>query len=198
MNGRSPILFGMENAKHKIFSFYKSNRRMPTYAELGRLLGFSSKNAVYKVVQKLKQEKVLGQDSSGRLIPEKLFGEIRVLGLVEAGFPSPAEEELADTITLDEWLIENKEATYMLKVKGESMRDAGVMPGDLVVVERTLKYKVGDIVIAEVDGKWTMKYLRREKNGRFYLEAANPDYADIHPSESLKVAAVVKGVVRKY
>ena len=171
---------------------------MPTYAELGRLLGFSSKNAVYKIVQKLKQEKVLSQDSSGRLIPEKLFGEIRVLGLVEAGFPSPAEEELADTITLDEWLIENKEATYMLKVKGESMRDAGVMPGDLVVVERTEKYKVGDIVIAEVDGKWTMKYLRREKNGRFYLEAANPDYADIHPSESLKVAAVVKGVVRKY
>lgn len=171
---------------------------MPTYAELGRLLGFSSKNAVYKIVQKLKREKVLSQDSSGRLIPEKLFGEIRLLGLVEAGFPSPAEEELADTITLDEWLIENKEATYMLKVKGESMRDAGVMPGDLVVVERTLKYKVGDIVIAEVDGKWTMKYLRREKNGRFYLEAANPDYKDIHPSESLKVAAVVKGVVRKY
>jgi repressor LexA len=171
---------------------------MPTYSELGRLLGFSSKNAVYKIVQKLKEQKVLSQDSSGRLIPEKLFGELRVLGLVEAGFPSPAEEELADTITLDEWLIENKEATYMLKVKGESMRDAGVMPGDLVVVERTLKYKVGDIVIAEVDGKWTMKYLRREKNGRFYLEAANPDYEDIHPSESLKVAAVVKGVVRKY
>jgi SOS regulatory protein LexA len=188
----------MEKAKNKIAKFYSSNRRMPTYAELAKLVGYRSKNSVYKLVQKLKKEGFIGQDVSGKILPENLFGEIKLLGLVEAGFPTPAEEELADTITLDEWLVPNKEASYMLKVKGESMRDAGIMPGDLVLVERTDKYKVGDIVIAEIDNKWTMKYLRKEKGGRFYLEAANSDYKDIYPEESLKVAAVVRGVVRKY
>ena len=171
---------------------------MPTFQEIAKLASYKSKNSVYKLVQKLKKEGAISQDKSGRLIPEKLFGEIRLLGLVEAGFPTPAEEELVDTITLDEWLIDNREATYMLKVKGDSMRDAGIVPGDLVLVERTDKYRVGNIVIADVDGKWTMKYLRKENGGRFYLEAANPDYKDIYPKESLSIAAVVKGVVRKY
>lgn len=171
---------------------------MPTYAELGKMLGYRSKNAVYKLVQKLKKDGLVSQDKNGRLLPNNIFGELKLLGLVEAGFPTPAEEELADTITLDEWLIENREATYMLKVKGESMKDAGIMPGDMVLVERTDKYKVGDIVVAEVDGKWTMKYLRKESGGRYYLEAANEEYKDIYPKESLQIAAVVKGVVRKY
>ena len=83
-----------------------------------------------------------------------------LLGIVEAGFPS-AEEELIDTMSLDEYLIENKEASYILRVKGDSMIDAGIREGDLVIVERTNAPRVGDIVIAEVDGEWTMKYLRK-------------------------------------
>ena len=187
-----------EKRIQKLGSFYKDNKRMPSFSELGRLLGLRSKNAVYKLVQELKKQGLVGQDKTGRLIPQNLFGEIKILGLVEAGFPSPAEEELADTITIDEWLIDNKEASYMLKVKGDSMRDAGIMPGDLVLAERTSKYKPGDIVIAELDSKWTMKYLRKDKRGKFYLEPANPDYVNIYPRESLRVGAVVKGVVRKY
>jgi SOS regulatory protein LexA len=184
--------------RKKLIDFYRNNKRMPSYSEMAVLFGFNSKNSVYKLVKKMKREGIIEQDGKGKLIPSKLFGELKLLGLVEAGFPSPAEEELADTITLDEWMIENREATYMLKVKGDSMIDAGIVPGDLVVVERTDKYKTGDIVIAELDGKWTMKYLRKDKKGNHYLEAANKDYKDIHPTESLRVAAVVKGVVRKY
>ena len=90
-----------------------------------------------------------------------LNGEVPLLGIVEAGFPSPAEEELIDTMSLDEYLIENKEASYILRVKGDSMIDAGIREGDLVIVERTNAPRVGDIVIAEVDGEWTMKYLRK-------------------------------------
>jgi len=188
----------MENIKQKIINFYKSHKRMPTFAEIAKIVGYKSKNSVYKLVQKLKHEGLISQDKTGRLVPDRLFGDLKLLGLVEAGFPTPAEEELVDTITLDEWLIDNREATYLLKVKGDSMFEAGIMPGDMVIVERTDKYKVGDIVIADVDGKWTMKYLRKENGGRFYLEAANPDYKDIYPKESLSVAAVVRGVVRKY
>jgi repressor LexA len=117
--------------------------------------------------------------------------------MVEAGWPSPAEEELIDTMSLDEYLIENKEATYLLQVKGDSMLDAGIQPGDLVIVERTTTPRVGDIVIAEVDGEWTMKFLRKQ-GSRLYLAPANKKYRPIFPKEALKVVAVVTAVVRKY
>lgn len=170
---------------------------MPSYAEIMDMLGFKSKNAVYKLVNKLVSAGVLDKDSSGRLIPNKLIGEVPVLGLVEAGFPTAAEEELVDTMSLDEYLIENKEATYLLEVKGDSMIDAGIQEGDLVIAERKNEPKDGDIVIAEVDGGWTMKYFRR-KGATVFLEPANKNYKPIYPTQDLKVAAIVKGVVRKY
>ena len=86
-----------------------------------------------------------------------------MLGMVTAGFPSPAEEELVDALSLDDYLIGNRQATFILKVSGDSMRDAGILPDDLVIVDRGLNPKNGDIVIAEVDGEWTMKYLKKNK-----------------------------------
>jgi repressor LexA len=183
--------------KDKILNFYKKHRRMPVYGEIMSLVGFKSKNAVYKLVNKLIAEDIISKDSSGRLIPKKLFGEVPMLGLVEAGFPSAAEEELVDTISLDDYLIENKESSYLLTVKGDSMIDAGIHKGDIVIAERKNEAKVGDIVIAEVDGGWTMKYFKK-KSGVPYLESANKDFKPIYPKEGLKVAAIVKGVIRKY
>ncbi|MDE2041110.1 MAG: LexA family transcriptional regulator [Patescibacteria group bacterium] len=187
----------METYKNKILEFYRQSRRMPSYAEIMAMLGFKSKNAVYKLVNKLIGEGVFDKDSRGRLVPNALFSEVPMLGLVEAGFPTAAEEELVDTMSLDDYLIDNKEATYLLEVKGDSMIDAGIQEGDLVIVERGREPKPGNIVIAEVDGGWTMKYYR-VTNGRAWLEAANPRYGPIHPEQELKVAAIVKGVVRKY
>ncbi len=187
----------MNNYKDKIIRFYKETKRMPSYAEIMKLLGFRSKNAVYKLVNKLVGEGMLDKDSSGRLVPNKLFGEVPLLGLVEAGFPTAAEEELVDTMSIDEYLIEHKEATYMLEVKGDSMIDAGIQEGDLVIAERGREPRIGDIVIAEVDGGWTMKYYRKTA-GKVWLEPANKAYPPIHPEQDLKIAAVVKGVIRKY
>lgn len=187
----------IEKYKKQIVRFYQKNRRMPNYAEVMTLLSFKSKNAVFKLVNKLKEENFLGKDEKGRLIPKKLYGELKVLGQVEAGFPSPAEEELADTMSMDEYLIKNKEATYMLKVSGESMKDAGIMSGDMVLVDRSLTAVEGDIVIAEIDKQWTIKYLRKDKKG-MYLEPANKKFPLIYPKEDLRIAAVVKAVVRKY
>jgi len=183
--------------KNKILNFYKRTKRMPTYTEIMSLVGFKSKNAVYKLINKLIGEGVLDKDDSGRLIPNRLVGEIPMLGLVEAGFPTVAEETVLDTISIDEYLISDKDKTYMLEVKGDSMIDAGIQEGDLVIVERKSDPKVGDIVIAEVDGGWTMKYFRK-KGIQVYLEPANKKYKNIYPEYDIKIAAVVTGVVRKY
>lgn len=186
-----------DSYKNKIISFYKRTKRMPSYAEIMTLVGFKSKNAVYKLVNKLVGEGVLDKDSSGRLIPNKLVGEVPMLGLVEAGFPTAAEETILDTISIDEYLINDKDKTYLLEVKGDSMIEAGIQEGDLVVAERKSDPKEGDIVIAEVDGGWTMKYFRK-KGTQVYLEPANKNYKPIYPEYDIKIAAIVTGVIRKY
>jgi SOS regulatory protein LexA len=122
-----------------------------------------------------------------------------VLGLVEAGWPSPAEEELLDTITLDEYLIPNHEATFIARVKGDSMMDAGIMPGDQVLVQRGLEPKNGDIVIATLDNQTTIK--RYKKVGKqVILMPENKRYGPIVPQEGqeLVVNGVVVSLIRKY
>ena len=184
--------------KDKVVQFYERHRRMPSYGEMMALLGYKSKAAVHYFVEKLIEAGVVEKDAQGRLIPGYMLGGTRLLGLVEAGFPSAAEEETLDVLNFDEFLVPNKESTYILKVKGDSMIDAGICPGDMVVVERRATYKPGQIVIAMVDNEYTMKYLRQQKNGEYYLEPANANYQNIYPKESFRVEAVVTAVVRKY
>jgi len=180
-----------------IAHFYHQKGRMPSFAEIGELIGLRSKNAVHKLVSKLQQNNVLSKDEKGRLIPGSIALPVRVLGTVEAGFPSPAEEELADTLSLDDLLIQNPAATFMLKVSGDSMSGAGILPGDMVIIDKGQEPKSGDIVIAEVDGEWTMKYLKK-RGENIILIPANPLYKPIRPKKELKIAGVVTAVVRKY
>jgi repressor LexA len=177
--------------------FYAAKGRMPSFSEVGALIGLSSKSSVFKLIEKLEALNLLARDGNGRLLPGHLRNPLRVLGSVEAGFPSPAEEELADTLSLDDLLVKNPQATFLLKVSGESMSGAGIMPGDMVIVDRSITPNSGDIVIAEVDGAWTMKRLTRQ-GAAVVLLAANPDYKPIRPRHELKIAGVVTGVVRKY
>jgi repressor LexA len=186
-----------EHYKEKLAAFYEKHKRLPGYKEIMAFTGFRSKNAVFKLIQKLVDDGLLHKDRSGRLSLGTLGRHVRLLGLIEAGFPSAAEEELLDVMNFDEFLTPNKESSYILRVKGDSMIDAGIREGDMVIAERKANYKVGEIVIAMVDGEYTMKYLRKKGND-YYLEAANDKYPDIHPTESFKVEAVVTGVVRKY
>src|SRR3989338_5216704 len=96
----------LENAIKKIRSFFRKNRRLPSYQEIADLMGFASKNAAFKIAQKLIDAGYLEKDETGRLIPRRLFSPIPTTGVIKAGFPSPAEEELVDLISLDEFLIE--------------------------------------------------------------------------------------------
>lgn len=183
--------------KNKILTFYRKNRRMPGYKEIMSLVGFKSKNAVYKLINKMVDDGVVDKDSNGRLTPMKIFGEVPLLGVVEAGIPTVVDQDNSESLSLDDYLIKNKESTYLLEVKGDSMIDEGIREGDLVVAERRGDPKDGDIVIAEVDGGWTMKYFKKKGNS-VYLKPANKNYSPIYPAYDLKIAAIVKGVIRKY
>ena len=187
----------MEEQAQIIQSFYRHHRRMPSYQEICELFGYRSKNAAAKMVQKLKRYGVLEKDNTGRLIPSFQPTALRLLGYVEAGFPSFVEEQELDTLTLDDWLIKDIDSTYILRVKGNSMIEAAIADGDYVLVERSKAALPGDIVVACLDGEWTLKYLREAK-GQRYLQAANPDYEDMYPTQSLEVEARVVSVVRKY
>jgi repressor LexA len=189
----------MDHRLKQIRQFLDQRGRMPSYAEMAELFGYQSKNAVHYLVHSWKDAGLITADDKGRLLPGAMLHPLRVLGTVEAGFPTPAEEESADTLSLDEWLIGNREASYLLRVSGESMIDAGLRPGDLVILERGRTPKNGDIVVAQLDRDWTMKYY--EKRGRqVVLHPANKKFKDIVPAEGmeLKIAGVVTGSVRKY
>lgn len=181
----------------KIESFYSQNKRMPTYSEMMKLFSFKSKNAVFRIVEKLIEAGLVAKDHLGRLMPTESFGEVPMLGLVTAGLPASVEEELTDTVNLDDMLVGKKELTYMLEVDGDSMIDAHIEKGDMVLVERANQAKDMQIVIAEVDGEFTMKYFRKSGN-KVWLEPANKNYKPIHPEHSLNVIAVLKAVIRKY
>jgi len=122
---------------------------------------------------------------------------LQVNGEVCAGFPSPAEEALCDVISFDEYLLSHRESSFLLSVKGDSMVGAGIIEKDLVIVERGRQPITGDIVLAEVDGNWTMKYFRK-RGKTVTLEAANPKYPPIVPQTELRIAGVITAVVRKY
>lgn len=187
----------IQKAVAKIRKFYYERKRLPSYREVAKLLNFKSVNAAWCVVKKMIEQGYLDKDSRGKLIPQKLGQELKVLGTVEAGFPTLANQEEIDTISLDQYLLTCPEKNYMLKVIGLSMIEAGIAPDDLVIAEKDKEPRNGDVVIAEVDGLWTMKYFQK-RNKDIVLIPANKDYPSIYPKEELKIGGVVVSVIRKY
>ena len=102
---------------------------------------------------------------------------------VEAGFPSPADDHLERGIDLNEELIRNPAATFLVRVKGESMRDAGIHSGDTLIVDKSVTPADRQIVVAMIDGEFTVKRFRKV-NGRIFLEAANDSFSPIEVGEN--------------
>ena len=117
-------------------------------------------------------------------------------GKVPAGFPSPAEDYLETPLDLTEYLIENKAATFMMRVDGDSMKDAGILDGDLLVVDRAAKPVNGSVVVVAVNGEYTVKRLRRGPDC-IWLDPANPRYQPlcVLEGEDLHVFGVVKHAI---
>lgn len=179
----------------KIQTFYKKNKRIPSYSEMLSLFDLSSKNAIYKIVKSLMEENYL-QKINNKLSPTNFFFQVPILGNIKAGFPTGAEEDLS-LLSLDEYLIDKPNSSFLLKVSGDSMEGVGIFEGDLVVIEKTTQARSGKIVLALIDNEWTLKILDKQK-GKSILRAANPKYPDFIPVEELKIFGIVKSVMRKY
>lgn len=187
----------IQTVQRSIAAFFREHRRMPSFAEMVVLLDVKSKSVVNFWINKLIDAGILNKGAKGHLTFATSAFAIPMAGSVRAGFPSPEEEALCDILSMDEYLITKPDASFLLQVQGDSMNGEGIMEGDLVIVERGRQPRIGDVVIAEVDGEWTLKYFKKQ-NGQVYLEAANPKYPIIRPKAELRLGGVVTAVIRKY
>jgi repressor LexA len=177
--------------------YFASNRAMPSFVALAKLVGVSV-STVADAVGKLKSEGFIRASETGRLQPGERFFERMVLGSVQAGQPTPVAEALPEGLLIDEYLVDSPTRTMLLTVKGESMRDAGLLPGDMVVVKRGALPNPGDIVVAMLGGDFTVKELAKDAQGVPFLRARNPDFADIVLADDCEVVGVVVGQFRRY
>jgi DNA polymerase V len=122
-----------------------------------------------------------------------------IKGEVQAGFPSAAEDTCAKRIDLNAVLVSHPAATYLLRARGKSMVDAGIFDGDVLIIDKAIKARHGHIVVAEVDGEFTVKTLFN-RQGRTKLQAANATFPDIQFKEGqeLKVWGVVIHTIKSF
>lgn len=149
------------------------------------------------MVMRLKSEGFLESAPDRRLKPGKRFFERPFAESVRAGLPSAVAESRPETLTIDEHLVPHPSRTVLVTVKGDSMIDAGIHGGDVVVVEKRVSANVGDIVVAIIDNEFTLKRLDREK-GRIVLRPENKAYPIIRPKGDTEIFGVVVGLFRKY
>lgn len=122
-------------------------------------------------------------------------------GSLRAGFPSPAQDYTSDAIDLGKILVRDSETTFYARVEGNSMRDDGIFDGDLVVIDKSLEAKDGDIVAAFIDGEFTLKHFHADvKNGCAWLMPANADFQPIKVTEenNFMVWGVMTFCIRRF
>ena len=190
-----------KDAEHldRLRDYYAENRRIPSFQRLAELLGFASKAASSKLLERLAAagfvERTPDDDA---WIPARRFFERPLASVaVRAGAPDLVEGSAGEPFFVDEYLVRSPSRTAMVPVKGDSMIDAGIHDGDVVVVERGKAARAGDLVIAIVDDEFTLKELGTER-GKFILKPHNKAYPVIRPKAQLEIFGVVTGLVRRY
>jgi DNA polymerase V len=159
----------------------------------------------FLVAYQRKQQLEDAIDISSMMLPalqHKSFNIPLFNSKVPAGFPSPADDHVEKRLDPSEYLIDQADATFFVTIQGESMIEAGLMPGDKAVVDRSKMPVIGDIVLAVVDGDFTIKMLNRQKNGHPRLLPANASgqYQPIEIKEGMQfeVWGVVTGSFRRF
>lgn len=177
----------------------------PSYQELADYLNIKSKYAILKHIDALVAKGYLEKDSSARglrIIDSEYapsgVNEINVplVGRVAAGFPILAQENVERYITIPRAMIKSEGRYFALKIRGDSMINAGIFEDDMVIVNSTNSANNKDIVVALLHDEVTVKRLMREANQTF-LKAENPDYDDIYPEGEWSIQGKVVGLVRE-
>ncbi len=184
-----------------IVSFSEVHGYPPSVREIGQAVGLKSPSTVHFHMKGLESAGVLTR-AAGKTRAMTLTDEqegarrdkIPVVGNVAAGSPILAEECVEEYLTYDTDGLVGEH--FALKVRGESMRDAGILPGDLVIVHQQQSFRNGDIVVALFDNEATVKTYRMEK-GHLWLMPENPDYQPID-GEGCDLLGRVVAVVRRY
>ncbi|MGX5174301.1 transcriptional repressor LexA [Aliikangiella sp. IMCC44653] len=171
----------------------------PTHVELAELIGVSSSKAAadhLKALEKKNVIKIYADKPRGiQIINAANDNELPLIGSVAAGLPIEAVENVEAYITIPEVIKRNK-PTFLLRVRGDSMIDAGILDGDLIAVRKTSTAEVGQIVVARIDDEVTVKTLRRSGNNAV-LEPANESYEPIVlPAEDLAIEGKFVGLIR--
>ncbi|MEI7475273.1 MAG: translesion error-prone DNA polymerase V autoproteolytic subunit [bacterium] len=179
---------------NKIKALYGKNP-LPSYEKICKDIGFRSKNSVWQYFQKLLDAGFIQERDNRFFISHDFLGVPYFECGVRAGFPSPAEDYMENRLSFDEILVKHPVSTISIRVIGDSMVDAGIFEDDIIVVEKGREPVLGDIVVAIVDGEFTVKYYKM-KNGQIFLEPANNNYPNIIPSNEMMIFGVVTGLVR--
>lgn len=181
----------------KLQDYYAEHKVIPSYSVLATLWGISAKSWVSQCVKRFEEAGFLDWTPDKQLKPGERFFERRLANdTVQAGLPNPALSDGYDLVTIDDYLVRVPSKTSLVRVKGDSMIEAGIHEGDLLVVEQQPNANVGEIVVAIVDNEFTVKYLDREK-GQFVLKPANKAYPVIRPKGRLEIFGVMAGLVRR-
>jgi repressor LexA len=176
----------------------------PSLSEMADHLEVKSKNAVAKLLKSLEEGGYIETSGKARGITvlnslreslEKGFIKVPLLGHIQAGSPHYAEEFVEDWVNLPQTLVKGRRDVFLLRVRGDSMINAGIYEGDLVIVKPTREAKNNDIVVALLHDEATVKRFVQIKN-RAYLKAENPDYPNIYPKEEWMIQGKVVGVIR--
>lgn len=122
---------------------------------------------------------------------------LQIRGLIMAGWPSPAEEELSDTLTFEAWLVPHKEASWLVRVSTEAMKNNGIIPGDVAILERGRNPKDGDIVVARANEQTVIRKYAIQNNHPV-LAPASPGFPIILINEQVQLLGVVVTIIRKY
>lgn len=192
----------------KLLSFIiaeiRENSMPPSLSEMAAFLNVSSKNGVSKLLDQLESKgyiRITGKargiqvlETMGESINKGMFS-FPILGSIQAGMPTLAEEHIEDWINLPQNLVKNRKDVFLLRVRGDSMQKAGIFEDDLVIVKPTRDIKHNDIVVALLHDEATVKRFIKIQN-RVYLKPENDNYKNIYPKEEWTVQGKVVGVIR--
>lgn len=172
---------------------------LPSYGQMATALGFKAKNSAFKLTQRLIASGHLVKSVGGRLAPGPVFFTVELADNdVRAGFGADGNATgLVQAQALESLLVSKPSKTVFIRVRGESMVDAGIYAGDVAVIETGLQAVHGDVVVAEMDGSHTIKELN-VKGGQRVLVAHGTDTRALAPKETLNIIGVVRGIVRSY